>query len=227
MEKGGMPEYLRYGDKEALKKVYNDVLYRDVAAKYSIEDVKSLRELSFYLISNLASPYTFNSLKKFLKLGSFNTVKNYINHLEDSFLFYSVELYSPSLKKQMVSPRKIYCADNGLADSVAFKFSADKGKYLENLVFLELKRREKEVYYYKTENNLEVDFFLRGKKLELVQVSWNLTDKKTRERELKALFEAMDELKITNGLVLTDDDEETVKQGEKIVEVKPVYKWLL
>lgn len=227
LEKGGMPEYLRYGDKEALKKVYNDVLYRDVAAKYSIEDIKSLRELSFYLISNLSSSYTFNSLKKFLKLGSFNTVKNYINHLEDSFLFYSVELYSPSLKKQMVSPRKIYCADNGLADSVAFKFSADKGKYLENLVFLELKRREKEVYYYKTENNFEVDFFLRGKKKELIQVSWNLADKKTKDRELKALLEAMDELKLNRGLVLTDDDEETLKHGKKTIEIKPVYKWLL
>lgn len=227
MEKGGMPEYLKYGDEESLKKVYNDVLYRDVAAKYSIEDVKALRELSFYLISNISSSYTYNRLKKFLKLGSFNTVKNYINHLEDSFLFYSVELYSPSLKKQMVSPRKIYCADNGLANAVSFRFSADKGKYLENLVFLELKRRGKDIYYYKTINNLEVDFFLRGKKPELIQVSWNLAGEKTKEREVKALLGAMDELKLKQGLLLTDSEEDILEYGKKKIIVKPAWKWLL
>jgi uncharacterized protein len=227
LKKGGMPEYLKFGNAEALKKVYNDILYRDVVAKFGVEDIKALRELSFYLISNLASPYTYNSLKKFLGLGSFNTVKSYIDHLENSLLLYSVNLFSRSLKQQSVSARKIYAADNGLANAVSFKFSADRGKYLENVVFLELKRRGAEIFYYKTKSNLEVDFFTRGKEKNLIQVSWDLSQEKTKKREFKALLEAMDEQKIKSGLILTDSEEgEEIIEKKKII-IKPVWKWLL
>ncbi len=173
--------------------------------------------------------FTLNGLRKFLGLGSANTAKAYVDYLENSFLFFSLNVYSPSIKKHLVANKKIYCADNGLADAVAFRFSEDRGKYLENAVFLELKRRKADVYYYKTKNNLEVDFLSKKgiKPAELIQVCWSLKDKKTKEREIKSLSRAMDELKLKNGLILTDNEDEVIKiKGETVI-IKSVYRWLL
>lgn len=229
LREGGMPEYLRYGEKEALKKVYNDILYRDIVSRYDIRDVKALRELALYLASNLGAFFSYNGLRKLLGLGSANTAKAYVDYLENSFMFFSLNVYSSSVKKQLVANKKIYCVDNGLADAVAFRFSEDRGKYLENAVFLELKRRGKEIYYYKTKNNLEVDFLIKkGLKPEnLIQVCWSLKAEKTKEREVKALSRAMDELKLKNGLILTDNEDETIRIKGKTVIIKPVYEWLL
>ncbi len=229
IKKGSMPEYLKYKDTIVLKKVYEDILYRDIVARYEIKEIKTLRELSLYLLSNVGNLFSYNKLKSFFKLGSMNTIKSYIGYLEDAFLFFTVKGFSYSLKKQMVSPQKIYCIDNGLINTIAFRFSKDKGKFLENLVFGELKRRGKEVYYYKTKNNLEVDFLIKeGLKIDtLIQVTQTLSGDKVRERKIKALVLAMDELKLKKGLILTEDEEEEIKVKNKTITVIPVYKWLL
>ncbi len=226
---GGMPEYLKYKDPVVLKKVYEDILYRDIVARYEIKDVKALRELGLFLLSNVAGAITYNSLKKLLHLGSANTVKSYADHMENSFLIFNTTRFSYSLKQQFAAPKKIYCIDNGLIEAVAFQFSKNKGKFLENLVFLELKRRDKEIYYYKTVNNREVDFVLKeGKRASaLLQVSESLADEKVRIRETGALMEAMDELKLSHAMILTEDSEEDIHLKNKTITVKPVYKWLL
>ena len=100
---------------------------------------------------------------------------------------------------------------------------------MENLVFLELQRREKEVYYYKTKDGFEVDFAVkegRGIK-ELIQVSWSLEKADVKERELRALGTAMKELRINRSLILTDDYEETMRFEKKTIKALPVYKWLM
>ncbi|MFH0755487.1 MAG: ATP-binding protein [bacterium] len=229
LNEGGMPEYLKYKTQETLKKVYDDILYRDIVARYNIKDIKFLRELSFYLLTNVSSLFSYNNLKKLFNLGSVNTIKNYVDYLENCFLFFVVPIYADSLKKQIVSPKKIYCVDNGFINAISFKFLENKGKLLENLVFLELKRRNKDIYYYKTKNNLEVDFLIREKQKikELIQVSWSLADKKTKDREIQALLKAMTELKLKNGLILTEDEEDIIKIDKKIITILPVYKWLL
>ena len=229
LKEGGMPEYLQYQNKEVLKNVYEDILYRDIAVRYDIKETKSLRELALYFLTNLGGLFSYNKLKKNLGLGSVNTVKSYVEHLENSFLIFTINLFSYSLKQQSVAPKKVYCLDNGLANAVSFRFSRDKGKFLENLVFVELKRRDEDIYYYKTKNNLEVDFLLKkGRKVkQLIQVSQNLKEAKTKEREVKGLTTALKELKLKQGLILTEDEEETITlKGIKIV-VQPVYKWLL
>lgn len=229
MEKGGMPEYLKYEKEEILKNIYEDILYRDIAVRYELKEIKALRELTLYLLSNVANQITFNKIKNLLKLGSVNTVKSYIDYLENSFLVFTANLFSYSLKKQLIAPKKVYCIDNGLINNIAFKFSKDKGRFLENIVFLELKRENNEIYYYKTKNNLEVDFLIkRGSKAEeLCQVSWSLANQETKEREIKSLSAAMEELKIKKSMILTYDEEEELKIKGKMIIIKPVYKWLL
>lgn len=226
---GGMPEYLKYQNTTLLKRVYEDILYRDIVARYGIKQVKPLRELGLYLLSNIGGTFSYNNLKKILGVGSMNTIKSYADFLENSYLIFLVNKFSYSLKQQFVSLKKIYCIDNGLAEAVAFQFSKNKGKFLENLVFLELRRKFQEIYYYKTTNNLEVDFLIKSGKndLSLIQVADNLDNEKTRHRELNALEKAMDELKLKTALILTEDTEEEITLKGKVLRVKPIYKWLL
>jgi len=226
---GGMPEYLKYQNASLLKRVYEDILYRDIVARYGIKQVKPLRELGLYLLSNFGGTFSYNNLKKVLGVGSMNTIKSYADFLENSYLIFLVNKFSYSLKEQFIALKKIYCIDNGLAESIAFQFSRNKGKFLENMVFLALRRQTQEIFYYKTTNNLEVDFLIKsGKKdLRLIQVADNLDNEKTRQREINALLKAMDELKLKTALILTEDDEEEIASGDKVITVKPVYKWLL
>jgi hypothetical protein len=226
---GGMPECLKYRDASLLKRVYEDILYRDIVARYDIKQVKALRELGLYLLSNIAGAFSYNNLKNALGLGSMNTVKSYADFLENSYLLLLVNRFSYSLKQQFVAHKKIYCIDNGLAEAVAFQFSKNKGKFLENLVLLELKRKFEEVYYYKSTNNQEVDFLIKlGKKdFALIQVADSLENEKTRQREINSLVSAMDELKTKKALILTEDSEEEVKLKDRVISVRPVYKWIL
>lgn len=229
LKRGGMPEYLKYNDLTLLKRVYEDILYRDVVARYDIKQVKALRELGLYLLSNIGGLFSYNNLTKMLGVGSMNTIKSYADYLENSFLVSLVNRFSYSLKQQFVANKKIYCIDNGLAESVAFQFSKNKGKFLENLVFLELRRRYAEIYYYKTANNLEVDFLIKNgrRNISLIQVADNLDSEKIRQREIGALTNAMDELKIKKALILTEDVEEEIKSKGKVISMQPIYKWLL
>ena len=226
---GGMPEYLKYQDTTLLKRLYEDILYRDIVARYGIKQVKPLRELGLYLLSNIGGTFSYNNLKNVLGLGSMNTIKRYADFMENSYLIFLVSKFSYSLKQQFVSLKKIYCIDNGLSEAVAFQFSKNKGKFLENLVFLELRRKFQEIYYYKTTNNLEVDFLFKSGKndLKLIQVADNLDNEKTRQRELNALEKAMDELKLKTALILTEDTEEEIVLKGKVLMVKPIYEWLL
>lgn len=227
--KGGMPEYLKYKDMILLKRIYEDILYRDIVARYEIKEVKALRELAFYFISNVTGLFSYNNLKQILQLGSVNTVKSYADYLENSFLISATNRFSYSLKQQFVANKKIYCIDNGIVESVSFQFSKNKGRFLENLVFTELKRRHKDIYYYKTTNNLEVDFFVKEckNKFLLYQVSESLGNAKVRQREISSLVSAMNELKVNNAFILTEDSEERIQDKNKTIAVKPVYKWLL
>jgi len=229
LKHGGMPEYLKYKDETLLKRAYEDILYRDIVARYDIKQVKTLRELGLYFLSNIGGLFSYNGLKKALGIGSMNTIKSYTDYLEDTFLISIVNKFSYSLKQQFIANKKAYCVDNGLAESVAFQFSKNKGKFLENLVFFNLKHKFQEIYYYKTANNLEVDFVVKSGKKEksLIQVTDNLDSEKTRQREVTALSRAMDELKLKKALILTDDTEEKIGLRAKTIHVKPIYKWLL
>lgn len=222
---GGIPDALKYPEINLHKTLYDDVLYRDVAVRYQIEETKALKELAFYLMSNISSLISFNKLKELLKLGSVNTVKNYIDYLQTSWLMFTVNKFAFSIKKQQIANKKIYAIDTGLIKSVAFSFSENRGKFLENLVFLTLRRLSEDIYYYTTKNDLEVDFYLPKQKT-LIQVCQSLADEDTKKREIKALEDAMLELDINSAVILIGDEEGVDIKDTKI-KVIPIYKWLL
>ncbi len=228
MNIGSFPEVVLTENSELVKNYFYDILQKDIVMRYNIREKEILEKIAIYSLSNSSKIISIESLKKTFGI-SFTLTSSYIDYLKNSFLIFELPQFSYSLKKQQKALKKIYSIDIGLTNAVSFRFSKDSGRILENIVFLHLKMTGKEIYYYKTKNNLEVDFIIKketGEK-ELIQVSFSLDDKKTREREIKGLLTAMNELSISKGLILTDDEEEVIKIGQRTIIVKPTYKWLL
>jgi predicted AAA+ superfamily ATPase len=226
---GGLPDYVKYGDRDILTNLYNDIIYRDVVARYDIKQARALRDLAMYLLSNPGTLASCNRLRSMLGLGSVNTVSSYLEYLENTFLIATVPLYTFSARRQAANPRKVYAVDNGMVRFASVQFSRNRGRFLENLVFLELKRRRKEVYYYRTAEGGEVDFVVKeGTKAGgLIQVALSLSAAQVRRRETAALVAAMKELKVKRGTVVTENDEETISVEGKTIRVVPVCRWLL
>ena len=223
---GGIPEPLKYPEMPLLRTLYDDVLYRDIATRYRIDDVRALRELAYYLMSNPATSVSFNKLKEQFRLGSVNTIKNYIEYLENSWLIFTVNVYDYSVKRQQIAPKKVYVIDTGLANAVGFAFSANTGRLLENLVFLALRRQTPEIYYYRSPAEYEVDFYLPTTR-QLIQVTQSLAASAVREREVRALAEAMRTLGLAHGLILTDANAAPIETDGLTIEVRSVAQWLL
>jgi len=229
IKEGGMPEYIKYGEKELLQRLYKDVIFRDIVTKHNIRNVDDLRDLSLYIVSNAGSLFTYSSLQRATNINNVMSVKNYVNFLKDSYLLFVVKGYSYSVKKQNLSPKKIFIIDNGIRDSIGFSFSENRGQYLEHIVFLELKRKNKELYYYQTRSKKEIDFLIHTKNEPetLIQVTTSLHDREVENREISTLTEGMKELGIKKGLILTEEDEKMVDTQSGNIQVYPISKWLL
>jgi len=231
LQLGGFPEIAFISEpmmkKEILVMYARAILYQDIAPRFGIKKAGDLEHLFFYLISNVASLYTYNSLSKLLSLSD-KTIKEYLAYFEDAFLLFTVNAFDFSVKKQINSPKKVYAIDTGLANAVSFNFSENMGHLLENLVFLKLKQENKEVFYYKTNNGGEVDFIYResGGNQGLIQVTKEIRTENVRKRETKALVRAMEETGITQGIIVTYEDEEKIQIDGKTIEVVPAYAFL-
>jgi predicted AAA+ superfamily ATPase len=222
---GGIPEPLKYPELPLLRTLYDDILYRDIATRYRIEEVRALKELAFYLMSNPTSQVSFNKLKEQFRLGSVNTIKNYIEYLENSWLIFTVNVYAYSVKRQQIAAKKVYSIDTGLANAIGFSFSPNTGKLMENAAFLALRRKTHEIYYYTTPAGYEVDFYL-PESGQLVQVAQSMDNPTTREREIRALADAMGALGLSSGLILTDSNSETITRNGFTITIRSLAEWL-
>jgi predicted AAA+ superfamily ATPase len=226
---GGYPEIIKINDPTLLEQYFKDIIYRDILPRYSIKKIKEIRELCLFLASNLASIHSYNKLQNLIEVKSINTVKTYLEILEEAYLFFRINLFDYSIKRQIYNPSKIYIIDTALGNSISFKFSENIGHIYENLVFLELKRRNKEIYYWKSKKGKEVDFLIKkGLNIEeAIQVSYNLDYKKTLDREIESLLMAKDEFKIKHLSIITEDEEAEKEIGDVKIKIIPLWKWLL
>lgn len=224
---GGFPYYIKYKDDNYLKSLYESILYRDVMARHNLTGERELKELVYLLASNASRPFSNNRLAGAVGLKNATTVKNYLDFLQDTYLLFAVNKFDYSARKQLQNARKIYFIDSALIRKLGFIFSEDKGRFLENMVFVELKRRGKDVFYFKGKS--ECDFLIRdGINITgAIQVCYSIGDMETRERELKGLIEAMMTYNLDEGLILTEDREENIEISGKHIMIKPVFKWLL
>lgn len=224
---GGFPGFIKTGDELVLKMLYENILYRDIMVRNNITNEKEIKQLVSYLAGNFARLSTNSELARIIGVQNPTTVKNYLGFLADSYLVFQISKYDYSLSKQILNPKKTYFIDNGMATRVGFSFSENSGLLLENLIFIELLRRNKDVYYHR-ENN-ECDFVLvEGKSVaSAIQVCYMFSSEKTKTREVKGLLEAMDTYNLDSGLIITDDTEEEFTIDGKTIKVVSAWKWLL
>ena len=224
---GGFPEIVQSKDFEELAQIYQDIIIKDLLVRKKIRDSKDFRELSLFLLSNVGKKISFNNLKELLEFSNTSKVKNYIDFLREAYIFFTINKYDYSLKKQIVNKKKVYAIDTGLVNAVSFQFSENKGRLLENAVFLELKRRNKEIYYF--EDKKECDFIIKSGRTitQIIQVADNLSNPRTRKREIEGLKLAMGKFNLVKGIIVTYDAEEKIVEDNKQINIIPFWKWSL
>jgi len=170
-----------------------------------------------------------------LGLRSVTTVSNWVDYLVSSYLVFEVNKYSPKLKEQMLSPRKVYSVDNGIINALSFKTTENFGRLMENLVAVELYRRksyshsEWEIFYFKDYQQNEVDFLIKeGHTVsELIQVTYASAFDGIEKREYRSLIKASNVLGCGELKIITWDYEDTKSIGGKTITFKPLWKWLV
>jgi uncharacterized protein len=227
---GGYPEIISLPTdslkQDVLSAYARSILYQDVAPRLLSRKPESLEKLYVYLISNISNLFSYKQLSRLFELSD-KAIKEYIMAFEESYLLFNLERFSYSLKEQIRTPQKIYAIDPGQVNAIAFKFSEDAGRLLENIIFLELKRLGVNVFYYKTKNDREIDFIIKkGTALALIQVAWTLQDPSTQERERLALVYAMKECNLDQSFIITLDREERIIEQNKIIYIIPAIKFL-
>jgi predicted AAA+ superfamily ATPase len=221
---GGMPEFLVYQDDEIIFRIFEDIIFKDVAVRNGITMVKPMRELYHYLVSNMCRTFSYRTLTSITDIDSPVTIKNYIHYLEQTFFIRLTSKFDFSLKKQIINNKKVYVIDNAFFQKISFQYSGNKGWLLENLVGIELSKTG-DLFYY--EDKSSCDFILKNTKgFTAYQVAFEMT-KTTSEREIKGLVDAMKYLGLNNGTIITYDDEnEVIQNGFKITMI-PCWKWLI
>ena len=232
---GSFPETVKSRSltRNYLSALYDSILLKDITKRFKVRKSNELYSIASYLLANYGNPFSVNRLAKDLSIGSAHTVDKFCQYLTEPYLFFYLLRYNNKLKRMKKAPQKVYVVDNGFVQANSLELSENKGRLLENLVFVELLRRsystQQTLFYYRTRNDREVDFVCRTMyKVEaLVQVSYDLASAKTYKREISALVEASGELHCTKLLLLTWDDEGVVNESGLSIEIKPVWKWLL
>jgi predicted AAA+ superfamily ATPase len=219
---GGFPGYIKHDNDMMLQQVFDDVVIKDIVVRYGLKDPLLVKNLAIYLMTNAGKEFSYNGLKKSFDLGAASTVSNFVSHFEDSYLLFTIPKFSYSYKQQLMNPKKAYAVDHGLARVNSVSFSEDKGRILENIVFLQLRRHYASVYYFREKS--ECDFIVKDKagNYQALQVCYKL-DEDTLRRELKGLREAMETTGIKKGLIVTLDQEDRFDN----IKVVPAWKWLL
>ncbi len=226
LKEGGFPEYLKTGNKEILRNLFQDIVYRDILQRNDLRNETAIKNLLQYLLANIGKQTSYNRLRSLINVGSVNSVSQFIDYFEQAYLLFPIKKFDYSVKKQLVNPKKIYCVDNGIIGQNAFSFSENRGRLLENAVFIELKRREYEIFYHSDQQ--ECDFMLRkGTRIvEAIQVCYEITND-NRQREINGLLEALITYDLKEGLFLTFDQEESFYLSGRTIKMIPVWRWLL
>lgn len=224
-KQGGFPDFIKYGRPEILRELFTDILQRDIISRHKIRETKALHELALYLLSNVGKEFSYNSLKKMFQFGSVNTPISFVSYLEDSYLLFTLPKFDYSLKKQMINEKKVYSIDNGLSNANSVSFSSNKGRMLENFVFIKLRRSHKNIYYFR--ENGECDFLIKedSRIIIAIQVAYELNED-NKKREIEGLLEAMRKFELREGFILTYNQEDEIDIEDKRIIIKPVWKWI-
>jgi len=233
LREGGFPEVIKkesHAEKNSLlQSYYQTLFYKDLLERYRIRSKNLLEFMMQYCLDIMGDLFSISRFADGMSAAdmpaSKKTISNYLHHLQEAFFLIANEKFDFSPRKRLMNPKKIYLLDSGFS-ALSVNFSENKGKFLENVVAVQLFRNREEMYYHRKER--ECDFLIkRGNKIDkAIQVCWEINEG-NRKRELSGLAEAMRVLKIEKGLILTYNQEGIEElEGHKIP-IMPTYQWLL
>jgi predicted AAA+ superfamily ATPase len=199
---GGFPEYQKQKQDEILSTVLDDILIRDITVRFNIRDVKTLQRLTIFLLTNIGNKVTANKLKSIFGITSATTILEYFSHLEQCYLLAFIPMFDYSLKKQNINPRKVYAIDTGLVRINTPQYKKDEGHKLENLVFLTLRRKFKDIFYFSGKGECDFIVLDKGIIVSAIQVCLHL-ESDNLQREISGLAEAMKVYKLEKGVIVT------------------------
>jgi hypothetical protein len=230
--RGGFPALIKRENYEpVLQEYYKTIFYRDIIERYALKHIKLFEDFIKLQVNEFAALSSITAMhKKLTTLGyrlSKNTINNYFFYARETFLFFPVERLDAKIKNRLLYPKKVYVIDHGMVQAVRFSFSEDYEKILENIICLELIRRDKNIFYY--QNKFECDFVVaqRNEIQTAIQVTKTLSDPKTKSREINGLVSALTDLGLKNGIILTEDEYEELSVEDKNIKIWPVWYWLL
>ncbi|MDX1912548.1 MAG: DUF4143 domain-containing protein, partial [Saprospiraceae bacterium] len=190
------------------------------------KNTDTLLDITLFLLSNVGKEITYNSLRKSFHVGSANTVSDYLAWLEDTYLIFFLTRFSWSAKNRAVNPRKVYAVDTGMINANSLSFSEDKGRLLENVVYLFLLKKNFDLFYFREQGECDFVVFEKEKCKVVIQVCQQL-HRENRDRETRGLLEAMDFFDLKTGLIITQRQSDILRFGDKIIELKPAHQFLM
>jgi predicted AAA+ superfamily ATPase len=223
---GGFPENIKTNNVEVLQNLFKDIVFRDIAIRYSIRNTKLLIDLALYLLSNIGKETTYNSLKKTFQVGSANTIMDYLNWFEDAYLLFFLQKFSYSAKSIAINPRKVYAIDNGLIHANSLSFSSDKGRILENAVYIHLRNQGVKMYYFRENRECDFVLFNQEKCVKVLQVCHEIHSE-NQERELSGLLEAMQFFELKEGFIITFNQKDTIQKDNKTIHLIPAAEFFV
>lgn len=226
LNKGGFPAYIKTGETQILSDLFEDILIRDIVIRYGVRDIRALQYLALWLISNTGNLVTGSGLRKITGISATSTIMEYFSHLESSYLFHFVPRFSYSARSQMISPRKVYSADNGLITVNSASFTDDNGRKLENAVFLHLRSKYKSIFYFSERKECDFIVTQKGKKPFVIQVCFTL-GRDNLDREVGGLFEAMEFFNVKKGIIVTLNQSDSFTRKGMNASVMPVWEFVM
>ena len=226
MLSGGFPAYLQGEPDDYISALYQSIIYRDVLQRNNITNGREVLELMHFIASNAAKRHSYSSLSKVIGVKHSDTVKHYVQCMEETYLLSQLLKYNASVKTQEASIKKMYLIDNAFIRLVGFNPTDNLGPLLENLIFIELKRRGQDIFYHA--NGSECDFIVRtGTRItQCIQVTVSLADESTRKREVAGLAAAAKTYDTTDNTIITLDDDR-ISLDHNDIRVVPAWRWLL
>ncbi|MBN1309582.1 MAG: ATP-binding protein [Chitinispirillaceae bacterium] len=231
-QKGGFPEIADHTEsRDTLQHYYRAMFFRDMVERFRIKNIRQFEDFLKIQISRFASLSSIsNSEKEMAELGyglSKNTLFGYLGYAKDVFLLFDVCKYDLKVTRQLRAPRKLYAVDHGLCNAVRFSSSEDRGRILENIAFMELRRRYDTIYYHMDRN--ECDFVITDGHAvsHCCQVCWSMEKRETAEREIKGLIEALQAYKLKQGTVITNNEYADSEREGKKIRIRPLWYFAL
>ena len=230
---GGFPELIsgEENPKEYISTLIDNIISQDIKKRYKIRNIDALKRLAHHILNETPTLIVKDTLQNIIGIKSERTLGNYLMYLNQTYLISTISKFS-SRSRERARNEKSYAIDVAFMDKRENAFSGENlGWRLETIVYLELLRRkagtENDIYYYQG-RSAEADFVVcdGNKTLAVYQVSYDISNDKTRKREIKGCIAGAKATKCDNIFLITDHESEVIEEDGYTIQVIPIWEWL-